>query len=340
MVPLCASCGETVSAGARCPRCDAPPPAWRPKPRSAGAIVFGVIGTLMGLSAVLFAVMLFASRWESLPQGVALCALGALGAALGVALIRGSVLSLLLERDWTHPIDGGRTAHAVTQASRVLRAWGGGEVREPPMAVPANALRGVEAFAHYGVLRRLAASYGAPGVARVDVALAAALLSLAARRAVELRVACVVSWRCDGGPLSRSEALRGVEVRRVDGASFPEGLVERALFDALTPPLTTVVAEARQLPYRAPAASAGEVIEAPWTALPQVVFAMTRGRATARRELRARMESQLASAAGLRSADEASAELAATLDGLGERAIATRILRDIRLGFDLRAPTV
>ena len=66
MVPLCASCGETVKAGARCPWCDAPPSAWRPLPRSAAEVVIGAFGALLGSAGVLFFVARIAEASECL----------------------------------------------------------------------------------------------------------------------------------------------------------------------------------------------------------------------------------------------------------------------------------
>ena len=339
MVPLCVTCGEGVSGGARCPRCDAPPPAWRPQPRPIANFIFGALGVLCGLALVLFSALFVVAARGGLVETIGRLLLGGVGVFIGAALVRGSTLALLLERHWRHPIAGRHDASAVTRAGRVIAARGGGRIVGQAVTVAAAAPRGIEAFVHYATLRRVAAAtYGVHGIARVDLSLAAALLSLAWRGRVAVRSATVVSWSHDGTRLSRSEAPQGVDVRRVDVPSSVahEELAERTLLEALPSPVSQVAPAEGTLPYRASAPTARREAEAPWVPLPQVVFAMSDGDAGFRRRLRARMESTQAE--GRPSVGDVSVAFVAALDGLGSRPLATTLLQEIRRGFELRPP--
>lgn len=92
------------------------------------------------------------------------------------------------------------------------------------------------------------------------------------------------------------------------------------------------------LPYRAPAAVAETVAEAPWVGLPQAILAMSKGDPRHRRGLRVRLESRLPSREAERPAEQVSAELIAMLEATGDRTLGSVILRQLDLGFALRAP--
>ncbi len=343
MVPLCATCGEGVSEGQRCSHCDADPPAWQPIPRDLVSLVFGALGLLGGLTMALLAVRFVVTSWGGVFETIGAVLLGVAGVVVGAALAHGSTEALLRQRSWRHPVAGRRQAYAVTRGDRVVSAHGGGRIVGRPMAVTITGPRGIEAFAHYATLRTLVATtYAVPGMARVDLALAAALIALAARGRVALRTNSHVSWWRDGERLSRTEATQGVDVRRVDvpSAIAHEELAERTLLAALPSPASEVASTEGALPYRVAATpTARNVAEAPWVALPEVVFAMSGGDAGYRRGLRARMESSMAQAERLQSVGDASAALTAALDGLGSRPLATTLLQEIRRGFELRPPT-
>lgn len=350
MVPLCAWCGEQFVAVGRCPYCDAPTPAWRRVPRTAGSLVGRVIAWLLGVACGVACFVVAALVLGRVPRdGWVLdwivnlfCCLVVVVILVGLGLTFAwqSTAILLLEHDWRHAIDDRRDAVATTRAGRVIRGAGGGRVTGAPFAVTATTLRGVEAFAHYRAVRQVAAGLGVGNLARVDAALAAALLALAGSGRVALRSSRTLWWSRSDERLSRGESFQGVDVRPTDVGPVGVGveLPERSLLDAMTGGGRATVAPTGVMPYRTATATAAPAAEAPWTPLPRVVLAMSGGDLGFRRRLRARLEAEAPSAANLRTAEETGAELAAVLAGLGDRPLAAGLLCEFERGFNLRSP--
>jgi len=347
---LCAQCGEEVPEGGGCRRCGAPEPRWTPERITPGGVLkgfFTFLATAASGLMCLLAAFAFLYGWIGPGLGqrvlqvlVGIIVVGA-GVPVGLGLLWSSV-SNLFERSWIHaPIDG-RSALATTRLGSLVSASGGGRFPGPALTIPGNALSALEAFAQYGALRtEVPTVHGLRGSPpRVDVALLAALLSLAGRQRLQLRVTRDVSWSRVGEKLSRHDSPFALELRRIDALPGAEGgdFLSARLLDALEAPGVTVSQADPILPYRAPAAVAETSREAPWVRLPQAVFAMSKGDPRFRRETRARLESMLPASAEARSAEVVCAELTSMLEASGDRAIGGVILRQIELGFAMRAP--
>ena len=349
MLRLCGRCGEEVPVGASCPGCRAPEPRWQRSPRSVATIVGELLvhlATAVGGLACLLAAAAFLHGWigPGLGQRVLQVLVGVLvvgvGVPVGLILLGASVEGAFV-RAWSLPAVDGRGAVASTRFGRLLSASGGGEVTGEVLPVPEVALAALEAFAHYGVLRRaIPPVYGlGNSPARVDVAMMAALVALAGRGLVQLRLATSISWSHDGRRLTRSEVAERVEARRVDAAPTASdgGLVESLLLGAMTPPTATRSPRDGALPYREPAAAAGPSVEAPWVALPDVAFALSRGDGGFRRRLRARLEAAAPPQSDIRPVEAVGAELTAALEAAGDRTLGAAIVRDVERGFARRA---
>jgi hypothetical protein len=346
---LCGQCGEEVPEGGGCRRCGAPSPRWERAPRTVGGALRGFFIFLASAASglmCLLAAFAFLHGWigPGLGQRVLQVVVGVIvvgaGVPVGLGLVWNS-LSGLFERSWTLPLTDGHSATATTRLGRLVSANGGGRFPGPALTIPGNALSGMEAFAHYGALRGgIPTRFGTLGSPpRVDLALLATLLSLAGRRRAQLRVTHQVVWSHNGQKLTRSEHPLSVEVRRADalpGAS--EDLLEARLLDALPAPRVTIAQADGALPYRAPAAVAETVAEAPWVGLPQTILAMSKGDPRYRRGLRLRLESRFPSREAERPAEQVSAELIAMLEATGDRTLGAVILRQLDLGFALRVP--
>jgi hypothetical protein len=191
------------------------------------------------------------------------------------------------------------------------------------------------------VLRRaIPAKYGlANSPPRVDVALMAALLALAGRRRVQLRVTSAMSWSHDGKAVTRNEWAEGVEVRRTDAlaAATSADPVEAVLLGAMAAPGARVFSQEGPLPYRAAAAAEPDA-EAPWARLPQVIFAIAGGDARFRRGLRAELTAAIEGSAPLRTSESVVDELVATLEAAGDRTLGATIVRQVEQGFSMRDP--
>lgn len=349
MPGLCPQCGEDVSGGGTCPRCHAPEPRWQATPRTLRSLLVGFLEWFfmaLGGALCLFVAFAFCRDWigPGLGQRILQVVLGVVvvgaGVPVGLMLLWSSFAGRFV-RAWTHPTSEGRSASATTRFGRLLAASGAGRVIRAPLDVPANALKGLEAFAHYGVLRRaIPAKYGlANSPPRVDVALMAALLALAGRRRVQLRVTSAMSWSHDGKAVTRNEWSEGVEVRRTDAlaAATSADPVEAVLLGAMAAPHARVFSQEGPLPYRAAAAAEPDA-EAPWARLPQVIFAIAGGDARFRRGLRAELAAAMEGSAPLRTSESVVDELVTTLEGAGDRTLGATIVRQVEQGFSMRDP--
>ncbi len=349
MVGLCPQCGEDVPGGGGCPRCHAPEPRWRVTPHSLRSVLVGFLEWFfmaLGGAMCLLVAYAFCHDWigPGLGQRILQVVLGVVvvgvGLPVGLMLLWSSFAGRFV-RTWTHPTSEGRSASATTRFGRLLAANGAGRAIRAPLDVPANALTGLEAFAHYGVLRRaIPARYGlANSPPRVDVALMAALLALAGRRRVQLRVTSALSWSHDGKAVTRNEWAEGVEVRRTDAlvAGTSVDPVEAVLLGALATPDARVFSQEGPLPYRAAAAAEPDA-EAPWARLPQVIFAIAGGDARFRRGLRAEFTAAIEGSAPLRTSESVADELVATLEAAGDRTFGATIVRQVEQGFAMRDP--
>jgi hypothetical protein len=350
MLRLCAQCGEDVPEGGGCTRCGAPEPCWEPEPLTPGGVLRDLFAFLASAASglmCLLAAFAFLYGWIGPGLGqrilqvvVGLIVVGA-GVPVGLGLLWSSV-SGVFERRWVHREINGRSALATTRLGRLVSASGGGRFPGPALTIPGNDLSALEAFAQYGVLRtEVPTVHGLRGSPpRVDVSLLATLLSLAGRHRLQLRVTRDVSWSRLGEKLTRHESPVALELRRTDalpGAASADFLAAR-LLDALEAPTVTVAQADPLLPYRAPAAVAETSREAPWVRLPQAIFALSKGDPRFRRETRVRLESMLPPAAEVRSAEAVCAELTAMLEATGDPRMGGMILRQIELGFAMRAP--
>ncbi len=337
MFPVCATCGVLFRGGRCCPICNAAPPKWQRSPLSASNLVAGVGGLVGGLFCVGFAVSI--ARLPDASLGVfGRAAVVLVTGVLGLALLWLSVVGALLEREWTHSVDGEPDATAVTRPGRVVRGRGGGRTAGAPIVVPPNALRGVEAFAHYEALRRVVSKQcGVDMIAKVDGAVVAALLDLVGRGALEMRVVRHFVWSQDGGRTTLQEPSQSIDVRRAHGASRVEsGIIERALLDAVEPSQVTAAPLEAPRPYRVAAAITPSSNVSEWAPLSLVLLTMSDGLSTFRRALRARLVAALAEATDLRREDEVVAEFVATLDTMSDRFAATALFWDVARGFELR----
>ena len=347
MVRLCAWCGEEVPTRSRCPRCAAAEPTWEPTPSARGARLGSALSSLAsivsGLSCLLAAFAL-CYEWigpdlgqRILQVAVAIVVVG-FGVPVGIVLLANGITSLL-DRRWIHP---GVEATATTRWGRVRSASGGGRSAGPVLTVPGNTLSGRQAFTHYGALRAtLAATFGLrTSPPRVDLALLAALLSLAGRRRVQLRLSRNVTWSHNGAKVARRVEPEGVEVRRID--ALPEAasadLLEARLLDALASPTVSVVPAEGLLPYRVAAVVEATSAEAPWVPLPAVASAMSQGDPRFRRALRHRLESLTPTDDSASSAEAVWAELRSVLDATGEHSLGVVFVRQIAQGFAARGP--
>lgn len=336
--------------GGGCPRCGAPEPRWAPEPVTLGGVVRGFFAFLASAASglmCLLAAFAFLYGWIGPGLGqrvlqvlVGIVVVGA-GVPVGLILLWSSV-STVFERRWIHPAINGRSALATTRLGSLVSAGGGGRFPGPALTIPGNALSALEAFAQYGALRtEVPTVHGLRGSPpRVDVALLAALLSLAGRQRLQLRVTRDVNWSRVGPKLSRHDSPVALELRRTDAlpGSESEDFLSARLLDSLEAPAVTVSQSDPLLPYRAPAAVAETSREAPWVRLPHAIFAMSKGDPRFRRETRARLESMRPEGAEARPAEVVCAELTSMLEASGDRAIGGVILRQIELGFAMRGP--
>jgi hypothetical protein len=349
MVRLCVQCGESFPDGAAaCLRCHAPPPRWQPLWRSPSALAaacFEWAAMAGGGLLCLFAAFAFVREWlgpgfgqRLLQVALGLVIVGA-GVPVGLALLW-NALGRLFVRGWFHPMSEG-AASATTRFGRLLAASGAGRTVGAPLDVPPSGLSGIEAFAHYGLLRRaLPVAYGlANNPARVDLALMAALLALAGRRQAQVRVDRRVAWSHDGVAVTRHELTVGVDVRRTGAPSATAGAdpVEALLLGAMPPAGVRVAATEGLLPYRAPGAATEPGADAPWAPLTRVIFALSGGDPQRRRELRAALTAALAGGPAARPDAEVLAELVATIDATGDRSLGAAIVRQVEQGFATRA---
>ncbi len=343
MVPLCVACGEDIPASRPCPRCGAPPSDWRRDPdaeRARGGSAFQQVTVfLVGLCCVAIAAGIGLTLWDergraSGGQALGLSVAMLLFLALAGLTIGATVLGIF-EQCWAHRDADGRHGAATTRRGLLLVASGGGPLPGRVVALQPHGLVGRDALDHYRPLRHaLAASYRVDlNVARVDLGLFVALLSLVARRRVDLRVRRDLSWDRQGGAVARSERFDRAEVRFVPGdvGGRSEAPLERAWLDALAPPADRAPPRAADAPYRA-AAAPTTAPDAPWVEVALVVEALGRRERDARRRLDAPPDP-----AALRSPDEVTGEFVATLDGLGDRRLVGTVLAHIGRGLDPRA---
>lgn len=336
MVPLCGECGEAATVGQHCAHCKAPPSEWRIHPRTQRALdddairrplrvftglFFGAFGAL-AVYVAWYGRMTMAERFAALVASI-VCFL--------IAYALFGTLRARTDRWWSCRHADGGSASAHTRAERVVEGQGAGPLLARPVEVPALSVTGLEAFAHYGAVRR--GLFGSLGLdlntARVDVGLVVALLSLAARGRVELRAVGRQHWSRGEDGVARSEVFDHYEVRALDvpaSSTDPDPLAS-LLLGALARPAGDSPSDGGA-PYRTAVRSPDE----PWRDVSQVLAAHIPRQGDARRLLRARFEALLPEAS-IRPPEDVTAELVATLRGLGGRSVARNLARAVSRGF-------